>query len=1228
MRYLNKIVFINSAHIRFAEVAMDGNVHFTGTQGVGKTTLLRALLFFYNCRKDRLGIRVQNQSTFDDYYVPTTSSYIIYEVARGDGEQPFSIILFRHHNRAAFRFVDAPFAKEWFIDDHGLVASDHLTVRQRIQSQGIDLSGIIDRYGTYLDILYGNSNAHLSKDLLKYWLLRSRQYQNIPRIIQNVFLNERVDAGFIKNVIINSITNEDEDVSVNLDFFRSKLSHFTDELNDIKLWSATNRQGVNLTRRDADHIIEVSDTIKSSRHGLREQCAMLNYAMAKAEQDIPLIQNRITGKVGKVKELDDKISELSQKYEKDKKVLTGKIAILANDISRATERRKKYQQLGIDQIIARSEKQPALRLELSQKERLERELTDSHRSIAEKYTALKERLELDRRQYLQTLAENKNTAVGDFNARHLARVDRRSKLEAEVRVKFAGQLNDIDETLSNTRELLHEQRELRTQASYSSPMKEEIERCGQILAELENKTRKLGEAQLKAENKLNAARDKFELDCLRIGSETDLRINDLENQINRLDIRRNDEKALLEKARGSLCEWLDTNVEGWEQSIGKIVDEKEVLYAQNLSPHLTDTGTDTLFGISIDLESIDKEVRTPSMIKEAIGNLDREIQALGHEEIKVREERDSRIEEIGKHSRTRIKELQTELNDIAKELDTVGKQQKEAKLWLEELKEEEKLRLAEILRQFDEHIQELNLRCETLKEERKALGDRQEKELRRVAKTISDAEEDDRLQHDRYLKSIDEDRTKYSTACDAKLAQLAKDEETELTHSGADIRMLEAVRNEIAAVRAELDRIDRERVTIVEYNKDRRELIDKEADMRRDKKALEEDLAGLDHKYTERRGRLELKRKEESNALADLRVRYDKAVESKREAEEFIQSAACPPELKEVGAVPTTLPSAAIIMTIKDLTVTILRASEELKRSVNEFQSRFSPNNTFKFPTSLLSLDDYHRYADSVEDFVKNDKIKEFQQVTSNLYRDILSRVASDFNILLERESDIRRIIKDINYDFEKKTFAGVIRKIELRLERSSTPIITQLENITQFWNANQNDLGEINLFSTDENADVNRESIKYLKALTTALTNSAELKRLPLEQTFALQFQITENDNTTPWVENIKAVGSEGTDILVKAIINILLISVFKKRAGRAGDFRLHCMMDEIGRLADENIQGILTFANQRGIFVVNSSPKAHRPLSYRRLYMLSKDAKANTVVQPILSTREAEML
>ena len=30
MKYLNKIIFINSANIPYAEISVDGNVHFTG----------------------------------------------------------------------------------------------------------------------------------------------------------------------------------------------------------------------------------------------------------------------------------------------------------------------------------------------------------------------------------------------------------------------------------------------------------------------------------------------------------------------------------------------------------------------------------------------------------------------------------------------------------------------------------------------------------------------------------------------------------------------------------------------------------------------------------------------------------------------------------------------------------------------------------------------------------------------------------------------------------------------------------------------------------------------------------------------------------------------------------------------------------------------------------------------------------------------------------------------
>ena len=184
MRALRKIVFVNSAHIRYAEVKLDGNVHFIGTQGVGKSTLLRAVLFFYNADKQHLGIPKEMKS-FDEFYLPNANSYIVYEVDHEHG--PFSILVFRSSGRACFRFVDAPYSREWLVDGHGEVTADGKVIRERLD--GANMSRIVDRYEQYRDILYGNRQAAVGREFKRFSLMESGSYQNIPRSIQNVFLN-------------------------------------------------------------------------------------------------------------------------------------------------------------------------------------------------------------------------------------------------------------------------------------------------------------------------------------------------------------------------------------------------------------------------------------------------------------------------------------------------------------------------------------------------------------------------------------------------------------------------------------------------------------------------------------------------------------------------------------------------------------------------------------------------------------------------------------------------------------------------------------------------------------------------------------------------------------------------------------------------------------------------------------------------------------------------------
>jgi len=132
------------------------------------------------------------------------------------------------------------------------------------------------------------------------------------------------------------------------------------------------------------------------------------------------------------------------------------------------------------------------------------------------------------------------------------------------------------------------------------------------------------------------------------------------------------------------------------------------------------------------------------------------------------------------------------------------------------------------------------------------------------------------------------------------------------------------------------------------------------------------------------------------------------------------------------------------------------------------------------------------------------------------------------------------------------------------------------------------------------------------------------ELKRdyITLADSFELKFRIEENNNDTGWVEKLSNVGSEGTDVLVKAMVNIMLLNVFKDGASRRfKEFKLHCMMDEIGKLHPNNVRGILKFANDRNILLINGSPTENDALAYKHIYRLEKDEKSFTRVKRILT-------
>lgn len=294
---------------------------------------------------------------------------------------------------------------------------------------------------------------------------------------------------------------------------------------------------------------------------------------------------------------------------------------------------------------------------------------------------------------------------------------------------------------------------------------------------------------------------------------------------------------------------------------------------------------------------------------------------------------------------------------------------------------------------------------------------------------------------------------------------------------------------------------------------------------------------------------------------------------------------------------------------------------DNLKVAVNSFHTHFGPDNTFSFITPQCD-EDFRAFAVNLMEFVDNNKIEIYRERVSDHYSNILGSIAREVGMLEEHAADVKRIINDVNRDFRERNFAGVIRNIELRADESSDRMMQLLNSIHRFIGEEGLSIGEMNLFSNDTRDKANLKVIDYLKKFMTQLQKEPSRSELTLSDTFTLKFRIQENDNDTGWVERINNVGSDGTDILVKAMVNIMLINVFKAKAShKNGDFIIHCMMDEIGKLHPSNVAGILQFANVRNIYLINSSPMSYNADIYKYNYLLTKDSKSQTHIKRLLT-------
>lgn len=649
------------------------------------------------------------------------------------------------------------------------------------------------------------------------------------------------------------------------------------------------------------------------------------------------------------------------------------------------------------------------------------------------------------------------------------------------------------------------------------------------------------------------------------------------------------------------------------------------MYKSGLNPQKISKGDLSFYGISIDTNEISKKVKTVADLQKEKDDFENQIQAIQHVISDLNTKSNDELEKLRRRFQPKVKEQKETIDTNKYQSDQNKIKLEEVGVRLSEWKTKAANEKQAELRLVDDAIAKLSEEKTKAEEQVQKIDGGINKQIEAKKKEKEGKVKAEQQKLNETISKIDLLIENEKISIGKKEAEIKDKQKKELDTKGADTKRIDEIELRLSVIDPELIFIDNNRDTVAEYNKDKRELFDKEDDFKSKKvlfdKQLETELVKhkqQQEKFVQEIGLHNAEIVSIGKTLAGFETdltAFDNFIKTDvyQSVETYIA------EFTDESK--TELTCILLISELNTTDNTITKRYIELQEAINKFTGNFQENNLFSFKVKFTQKAEYFEFADMLKEFVDEHKLSEYKTRVEERFAHIIRRIGIETGDLISKEGEISQVIKDINNDFVSRKFVQAIKSMELRTKESANRIFGLMVEVKKFNDENPYNIGKADLFNSIEQGNKNEKAISLLKQLIKEMAASKE-KEINLSDSFELEFRIVENDNDSGWVEKLTNVGSEGTDVLVKAMINIMLLNVFKDRAAKKhkDDFRLHCMMDEIGKLHPNNVKGILKFANDRNILLINSSPTSYNATDYRYTYLLAKDSKNITSVKRLV--------
>ena len=281
--------------------------------------------------------------------------------------------------------------------------------------------------------------------MYRFALSESSNYQNIPRTIQNVFMNSKLDADEIKRTIISSL--DDDEAFVDLTYYRSQVALFEQQFKDISVWYKKDSRGQVEIRNLADKVNSKYRDLLALGASIRETCSQLRYAFRRDNEALPKILHSLTELNEDYNRQMRLISEEEGKHNKQQQDLNREIGALDGKLKEIKKLRTRYESIEIHKIIQLVESEERLKAQvdgyLSERDILSKTSDD----ISLRYKLLLEQLNLTHKEQLSAVSLRKNTLKADYDKAIIAAQEHQVRAKDSVLVQYETDLSAVRETL-------------------------------------------------------------------------------------------------------------------------------------------------------------------------------------------------------------------------------------------------------------------------------------------------------------------------------------------------------------------------------------------------------------------------------------------------------------------------------------------------------------------------------------------------------------------------------------------------------------------------------------------------------------------------------------------------------------------------------------------------------------------------------------------------------------